>query len=236
MRQYKAQVKLIDEFIARFNRQERREDVLDINNDTLQLQLLCDGVRYMSDSVFRNNCDSMILAILKNDVSLNYSDLLWYAKAICDVRYENKNDSIEMLLSVEQRHDDLYKWVIADVKGDILDLGAYGRSPELYIMPNQHEMNFMELPKLSKETYKYVVSYTKNSFTYNRLSVFSTMVYLGLLRINIVKSLSFVFMQIPDYCFTVDYFVRDSYNCGWLISDIQKMTEEQKVELYHMIH
>ena len=235
--QYKAQVKLVDEFRARFNGIEKREDVLP-NDSTrrLQLLLLCNGERYLSDSCFQARYNNFIETVLTHNTLLNYADSMWYAKALCDAEFNGKTVPLTIYLSVESRGTDMYKWVISDVEGEVLELGGYEENNELFLMPNQHEQNFMALSRATSEMNRYITLYVKNSYQLNRLDVFNTLVFYKLLKVKSVSKLTFKFMQVPKYTLTVEYFVRKSLNCGWLVSDVVDMSDADKQKILNKLH
>ncbi len=236
-KQYYAQVKLVDEFRARFNGSERRTDIVqEDSTGRLQLLLLCDGERYMNDEQFQHRYNDFMNEIIADSTRLNYSDSMWYATAVCDAQIKGESTRVTIYLSIELRDKDMYKWVISDVVGEMFDLGGYDKNNDIFLMPNQHEQNFMALTRNTSEMNKYITLYSKNSYVLNRLNVFNTLVYYQLLQIKAVNKLTFTFLQVPGYIFSIEYFVRDSMNCGWLISDVQEMSDVEKKEILNKIH
>lgn len=222
--QYDAQVKLVDEFLERFN------------NVEMNRLLLCDGMRYREDSIFRNLCDTLIRTIENNRIHLHFNDSDWYAVVKCQYEMTGEVDSLNMILSVEPRGEKLYKWVIADVQGDLFNLEHDTSNNEVFIMPHQHDMDFGALQRITSEMNKNISLYTKNTSRIDHFSVFAALVYTGQLKIQFVKDVFFVFMQVPGFRFTLRNFIRDSKNSGWLISDIVPMSCGQKEYLQTIIH
>lgn len=236
-KQYNAQVKIVDEFRARFNGNEQRIDVLKEDSTwKLQLLLLCNGERYMTDTLFQYRYNMFLNTIVANNIHLNYFDSMWYATAVCNAEIAGKSSQITLYLSVEPRENDMYKWVISDVEGEIFELGEYERSNDLFLLPNQHEQNFMELVRTTTEMNKYITFFSKNSYQLNRLDVFNTLVYNKRLQIKSVGKLTFTFLQVPNYAFTIEYFARESLSSGWLINDVQEMTDKEKEGVLNKIH
>ena len=222
--QYEAQVKLVDEFIDRFN------------NVEMNRLLLCDGMRYREDSIFRNLCDTLVRTIENNRICLHFNDSDWYAVVKCQYEMSGEMDSLDLILSVEPRGENLYKWVIADVQGEFLDLGHSEQKNEMFIMPHQHEMDFSMLQRITSEKNQYISLFAKNNSHIDRFSVFAALVYTNHLKIQFVKDVSFVFLQVPGFRFTIRNFIRDSRNSGWLINDIIPIGRGQKEYLQTIIH
>ena len=59
-------------------------------------------------------------------------------------------------------------------------------------------------------------------------SVFLADVYNGLLDIEYVKDLQFVFYQVPGYVFRIKFIERATNNTGWLITSFDKISEIEK--------
>ena len=72
------------------------------------------------------------------------------------------------------------------------------------------------------ESYRYIDDYALTGYMPDKLSVFLTLVRSGLLKVNYVSDVEFVFFQVPGYKFSVKLFERESKNAGWLISSVSK--------------
>ena len=221
--QYLAQIKLVDEFMERFN------------NPTTPYLLLVDGERYLNDSLFQHQCHQMIDTLESNPVTLSYAESGWYANIHCAANTFNGHDTLQLTLSVEPRGIDTYKWVIADVQGDLFNSWNETNN-DIYIMPNQHEMDFMDLTGIINEAGSNIFSLAKTNAIPNRLSIFETLVYTQQLRLETITDLSFTFLQVPGFRFIIRYFPRESKNSGWLISEICPTSDDEKKQLLKIIH
>jgi hypothetical protein len=232
MPMYNARVKLVDELFARFNGVEKRENVGEQYSDRESNILMLFNLsqfKSKNDSSFVK-AQSFAHIVAENGLFLNYSDTCWYAKAKCHGQLAKQSVEFFIYLFVEQRGDNMYKWVISDVEGGIFDNSRSRKHKELYIMPNAHEQSFSLLSRITIETNRYIDDYVINSYDSNALSSFLTLVRSGQLIIDYVTDVEFFFFQIPNYVFTVKHFERESMNVGWLISSLNELNEKDKAE------
>lgn len=240
---FKTKIKLVDEFFDRFNSDAGRIDVKEVGEEGRRrnLLLLFDGEMFASfeDSLFLEAV-SMVDVIMSNQVHLSFSDTTWFAKALCQATYKEQATDIIVWLNVEHRREDMYKWVINKVEGDILKLDSPPCSEKIMLMPNVHETNFLSLYRITTEKDDYIINYMRRDFPLEETSVFLTRVYDGLLDIDYVKNLEFVFYQVPGYVFTIKYFERDKYNAGWLINSFRRLSDKEKAafltSMYHSVN
>lgn len=236
---YRARIKLIDEFFDRFNGKEGRMDV-DVDNSDARLNnliLLYDGKMFSSyeDSVFK---EAVIMAnrIISDSITINYEDSTWFARALCRARLNGKPVSFTLYLNVESRENNMYKWVITRAEGDVLKLLPTHRSDKIMLLPDDHETNFLSLYRITTEKDDYITNYAQKNYSINETTVFYSLVYNGLLDIDGVEALEFIFLQVPGYTFTIKEFERDSYNAGWLINSFKKMNDKEKIEYLKIMY
>ena len=228
--QYLAKVKLIDEFFARFNGDEVRNDLGPEYSDRES------GVLLLFDiAKFKSKNDSGFVAAkifahsaVNNDTKLKFEDNNWFAKIKCHGKLAQKKVTFNMILCVEERDSAMYRWAISDVEGDIFINSRDKAHKELFIMPNDNEQFFMSVRKTTTESYKFIDDYVRHSYHADALSTFLALVRSNQLKIEAVTDVEFIFLQVPDYAFTVKYFERDSKNAGWLIESCRKMTKKNK--------
>lgn len=236
---YKAKVKLVDEFFERFNGREFRPDIKPEMKDAelLNLLVLFDGGVFTSpqDSAFIE-AKTFVQKVLQDSIHINYNDTTWVAKATCHGKLKGKTVDFTLYLNVENRRGKLYKWVIAKAEGDIFKLSPSVEKETIMLMPDDHETNFMSLRRITTEKDDYILNYKQKQFNVDETSVFYSLVNAGLLDIEFVKPLEFLFFQVPGYIFTVTYIERDNYNAGWLISSFKKTTEEEKTVFLNNIY
>lgn len=230
---YEARVKLIDEFIARFNGIEKRNGVPeDYTDRKSNILMLFDLTKFKSkqDSLFMS-ADEFANKVVEENVQLNYTDSCWYAKVKCHGSIAKRDVDFYLYLTVERRGEDMYKWSIANAEGTVFDTSRTRKHRELFISPNDHEMSFMSLSKITDGSNRYIDDYAKDGYEADALSVFLTLVRCGQLKIKYVSDVEFVFLQVPGYRFSVKHFERESMNLGWLINSLEKCDDGHKIEM-----
>jgi hypothetical protein len=236
---YHTRVKLVDEFISRFNGEELRpdlnKDLQNLNKTNLLLLFNSKLFKSKNDPLFAE-AQEMVDTILANGTKIQYSDTTWVAKALCHGRFKDKDVEFVMYLTVEQREEDMYKWVIAKVEGEIFKLNPSVKSSKIMISPDAHETNFMALRRVTTEKGDYITNYGLKNLSIDQTSVFYSYVYNGWLEIEYVKDLEFMFFQVPQYQFSIKHFDRDEINAGWLISSFQKISEQEKRNFLNYIY
>ena len=158
---YRTRVKLVDEFISRFNGEEMRPDLKgnaeNLNKTNLLLLFNSKLFKSKNDPTFAK-AQEMVDTILANDIKIHHSDTAWVAKAQCHGRFKGKDVEFVMYLTVEQRGEDMYKWVIAKVEGEIFKLTPSVKSSKIMLSPDAHETNFMALRRVTTEKGDYITN------------------------------------------------------------------------------
>lgn len=228
---YKARVKLVDEFFARFDGKELAPGI-NPNAEDAQRQNLC---LLLDFDAIKSNIDynyaaaiEFVDTIIANNTQVNYTDTLWYAKADCSALLNGKPVELTLFLTVEHRQKNMWKWVINNAGGECLDLHPAETPKNTMILPDDHEINFMSLSHITKGNYDRITLFAQKGYGPDPLTSFFSLVYNGLLKIEYVRDLEFTFLQVPGYEFTIRFFERDSSNSGWLISSFTKKTEDEK--------
>lgn len=236
---YRCRVKLISEFMSRFNGEERNPF---IDSNTAEIDKINICHLFNTEYILKNGADvkneafQLVDSILLNNVKLKYGDSNWYAKASCVGTFKGKEISFDLFLVVEPRGADMYKWVITDVDGELFDLMPSKDSEDLMLFPNEHESDFMRLHSITNGKDDLITLYSASVNPTNRLTVFNTLVYYGFLNIEYVSDLEYTFLQVPGYAFTIKEFERESTNSGWLIHSWVGMTDEGKKHLLNNLY
>lgn len=236
---YDSRIKLVDEFFDRFNGKEGHPDIS--NKDKYyrkkNLMFVFNGRMFKSkeDEKYKE-LQNFIDTVIANKTNINYSDTTWFAKAICHGKLKGKEVDFTLYLNVEHRKEDMYKWVIAKAEGDVFKLKPSLKSDKIMLMPDDHETNFMSLHRITTEKDDLISCYMQRNYPLDETSVFLSDVYNGLLDIEYVKDLQFVFHQVPGYVFRIKFIERDTNNTGWLITSCDKVTENEKEKFLNYLY
>jgi len=237
--QYSSRVKLVDEFLDRFNGIEDRPDINKDDSDYHLKRLLV----LFNGKMFKSPTDSTFIAakefietINRDTTKINYTDSLWFANATCHGKFKGKDVVFTLYLTVEHRKSNMYKWVISKAEGDIFSLRPSKESEKIMMMPDDHETNFLSLHRITNEKDDLISNYIRKNHSVDKTSVFLSYIYNGWLNIDYVSDLSFTFLQVPGYEFSIKEFEREGNNVGWLICSFNKLTEKQKKEKIKFVY
>lgn len=239
----RARIGLVDEFMKRFNGEESHPDIELNKRDSLDVNLLWlfEQSQFMKEDIayqdsIRTEALNFLRAIQNNSVKLCYSDTTWTAIAHCKGLVMGKQEYFDIFLTVQDRGDDMYKWVINAIDGECFNVKPDQANENLIISPDAHETKFISLRRITKEQPNNIKLYLKNNIEYDQTSVFIYLVYSGKLKIEYVESLEFVFLQVPGYAFHIQYFDNQSNNSGWLISNFYRFSDSDKAAFRKMIN
>lgn len=215
------QVKQIEEFMARFNREETPivMDSATTHKDMKMLALLFDADVLEKRAV---EVVEFAEAMLRDDVKLHFTDTTWVAIANCKVKYKKQQHDIVLYLRTEHIEENMYKWVIMQAEGDLLILRPQKRSKSYKISPTDNELYFMQLADITGTEPENILNYSRRCFKTDQTSVFFSLVASGQLQVEYVEQLTYYF-QTSHYNFFVNYYSREGTNSGWLISDFEKL-------------
>ena len=223
---FKARVSLVEDFMRRFN----EGTILPLFDGTMF------GHQGENDSLYKE-AQKFAAAARKSGVKLSNTDTNWVALAPCSGKFKGKPVDFMLILNTEKYAPDAYKWVIAGVQGDIFKLTPSSYNIDFLISPLAHEVNFMELGRITMQKDDLILNYKQKRYELDETAVFFAYVYEGLLDIEHVKGLQFMFLQVPGWSFTIEEFNRQTMNSGWLITSFSKMSDtEKKAFLQNVYH
>lgn len=219
---YMAKVKLVDEFMSRFNGVEQHPDFKDEDKKILALFDLS-KITSMEDSLY-NNAKEFAQIVQRDSIKLDFCDSLWFARVHCIGKLQGKPVDFHLRLRTERRESTgMYKWTVFAAEGRVFATSREHEHKELFIMPNDHEQFFASLYRVTTEAYRFIDDYATNGYIADPLSVFLTLVRTHQLIIEQIDNVHFFFRQVPGYLFTIKYFDRESKNAGWLIDTCVKL-------------
>lgn len=236
---FKTRVKLVEEFFDRFNG-EKNNPLIEFGDVESRKKNLCmlfnyDYIRTNKERLARESV-AFADSVISSGVRINYEDVNWFAKATCVGTMNGEPKDFTLYLTVENRRDDLYKWVITRAEGEIFNLSPPLLSDKIMLMPDEHEMHFMGLHRITVQEDGYITSYAQKDFCVDETSVFYALVYNGLLDIDHVKDVELIFLQVPGYSFSIKEIENETSNAGWLIDNLRKMSEKEKDEVLDYVY
>lgn len=232
--EFRYRVKQLDEFMIRFN----GEESVDITvPDSLKREL---NLLYLfNHELFAANRDStlqqanqFIRSVINHQTTLHFDDKEWFAEVVCDCVYKGKKEQVTLFLKPEKIEEYQYRWVIVGAKGELLKLNPIKRNHGLDILPNNHEVAFMALSKISLLGSANILNYAQKEYIPDGLTAFYALVHSDALKIESTGNIIYHFLKLPGYVFTVERFMRKGNNTGWLISRFIPICEADKKTYY----
>lgn len=227
------QVKQVDEFIERFNGEKTtvlREYVKKrYPEEEMERYELLTTLFNHEDSTW----DMELIKTFLRDIShpgnpsyLSYYDQDWYAQLDCVVSYEGRTENLCLILAIESTPDLASEWVIRGIKADFLCLPE-AETSENMLNPVSHATDFMNLHTLFEQP-EYAHGYMHKRFQGDLLTIFYHELNKNKLKLKRIDKITYHFLQIQNWSFTVSQFRRPGQNSGWLIETLTPMTEAEK--------
>ncbi len=232
-RDFAAQVKSIDEFLARFNGDESKPG---LSSDSLRrdniLHLFDFNMSHagLNKEQFLKQLQGFVDAAINWDGRLSIMSKGTYAEAKCRVKYKKKQYFVTLLLQREKTQKGGQKWAVTKVKG-LSSLGLYN-DKRLTISPVDHETHFMSLQDLFQANKQIVPSMRSNEVEIDELSFFFGLCVANAIEFELVDELKFHFTDLPNYAFVVEEKGRPGTNSGWLITSIKKLSSVTEKDAY----
>lgn len=217
---YCNRIKNISQFMERFSRNEI-PPMIDSNDRNLPyIQViscfLIDSIRNQKEEVLE-----FAQKMVDDNVTLDLHAPNYHCELDCKVKYAGRSSIVTLSLEMEQTPDRGYCWAITQAKGDVLQMLPNRVSPTMHISPVDNDMEFHDLLEIL-ETHPEDL----RNYTYSRLSVDETSIFLALvatqqLKLESIKDMRYVF-QAGGYEFKVRRVDRETNNNGWLIYHFSK--------------
>ncbi len=239
-----AETKQVNQFFRRFNGEESVSGIRfslndpDYRSTTIRkryLQMIFDLESQHIDKNQRKEFTEEVVNA-SQPVFLDFHNGDWFAEVSTQFLYYGEEKKITLFLTLEEENKG-YKWVITNVFfKHFHELFSDEDDGKLrFIHPLSHELDFMNLIKVFKETGK-VTQYTSNNFKPDYLSVFLYEIKRGNLVFRQVSGVKFHFFQVPGWYFELSEIQRKGPNSGWLISGLIDIGEIEKDVLLKYIY
>lgn len=175
-----------------------------------------------------------------NSQFLDFHGGEWFAEVQTTFNYKGRKEPITLFLKLEEAKVGS-KWVFTHAlfkpfQEVFADGGPdTGNNIPAFIHPLSHELDFMELIKVFKNTGN-LEQYAKAGYSPDYLTLLYYEIKRGNLSFNTVNSVKFHFFQVEGWYFELKEFQRKSANRGWLISQLVEIPKGQKELLLQYIY
>jgi hypothetical protein len=166
-------------------------------------------------------CDST------NEKFLDFYSDTWYAQAECLVKYKGvpKKVTITLQVFVSDRTG-AAKWVICGARAPFLDFSKR-LDPKKFLNPISHATDFIGL-KRAMEDKMFVRNYLTDRFQESHLNKYLAAVTTGDIVFQQINSVTYHFLSLDNWLFTVKEYIRPGRNSGWLIQSLSQRTKAEK--------
>lgn len=239
-----AETKQINQFFRRFNSEEdlQGKRIYEGNPDYRNREFRSNYIKMLFDrenqSISENTKSDFINDVIdESDPSyLDYYGGRWFAEVDTKFTYNGQSRTVVLFLELEKENLGI-KWVINNVYFYPFTKLFYNDSTAMtkFLHPMSHEIDFMNLIKVFNDP-NTVEYYFDEDYKPDFRTLFLYEVKKGNLIFETIEKVSFHFFQLDDWYFQLEEFNRQSYNNGWLISNISKIPEDQKDMLLKYIY
>ncbi len=156
---------------------------------------------------------------------LNFSDSGWYATFTFECEYKKKPVTIDCALKVNRDPQGVYTWTITKIFSKDLKLDEHFEN-KLNFIPSVHGTDFMGV-RLSLSDPEWIKEARENNkiLTSRILDLLITKD----LRLIQIHNITYHFLQIDNWIFSVRHVYRESANSGWLLDSLIPASEEEKL-------
>jgi hypothetical protein len=234
------EVKEIDEFFERFNDEKgsfirgvykAHHVKFDIPRQRL-IRSLFNYENMLKDSDMINKFVSDITKKNK-PIYLDYYGDDWYAELTCKFKYNDASIVIPVIMKIEMTQNKGSKWMIVAVGSSALKSKivvtemAQSKVKSNIISPTSNGTNFVSLKRAfdDKENLSdyFESAYFKMS---NVLEFYNAILNRDIEFLDVIK-LKYHFLLAGGWIFTVEDFIREELNSGWLINHMEKVSSEE---------
>lgn len=239
-----AKTKQVGQFIRRFNHDEDEKGNR-LNNDDKKYR----NTKYRKDFIAHlfDKQSTTISVGLRNEFIdqvtnknkpkfLDFHGGEWYAEVAADFTHFGKTVNILLFLKLEKENGG-HKWVLSNVYysyfNSFFDKKPTENTPFLH--PLSHELGFMNMRK-AFENVDIIEYFGEKEYKPDYLTLFFYEIKKSNLKFETVTNVKFHFLQIDNWYFELQDFNRYDHNSGWLISNLMKITDEDKKQFINLIH
>jgi hypothetical protein len=237
------EVKTIDEFIERFNndkstliRQHLEKKFPD--KEFGRLDMLRTLFNYEDPLWSQEDALAFSNDVIRPGAEqlLDFYSGSWFAEADCRVTHKGNPKKVRITLQVVvSDRTGAAKWVICGARASFLDF-SNRIDPKKFLNPISHATDFIGLKK-AMDDHVFVRNYLSEDFRESHLNKYLAAVATGDIVFNQIESISYHFLAVPGWLFTVKEYQRPGKNAGWLIQSLSRRSDAEKKEyLKHNLH
>jgi hypothetical protein len=232
---FAASTKQVNQFFRRFNGEESQDGSKRFYPGDEEYRDR--GLRQKFISILFDNETSEIPNEIKNEFLnkvtaenfpqyLNFHGGDWFAEVSSLFTFEGKREQVTLFMKLQPEGLG-FEWVIDKVSFDPY-ISAFNKSEgndKKFLHPLSHELDN-----------KKPESYTPKNYRPDYLTLFLYEIKKGNIRFETVTDVNFHFFQIDNWYFELSQFNRPGFNTGWLISNMAKVTGEDREVILQYIY
>lgn len=231
------EVKEIDEFFERFNDEKGSfiRGVYKAHHATFNIprQLLIRSLfnyeNMSKDSILINKFVSD-LTKKEKPIYLDYYGNDWYAELICKFKYNTSTIVIPVIMKIEMTQNKGSKWMIvavgsSDLKSKIVVTEmTQSKVKTNIISPTSNGTNFVSL-KRAFDDKENLSDYFESAYFKqpNMLEFYNAILNRDIDFLDVIR-IKYHFLLADRWIFTVEDFIREELNSGWLINHLEKVS------------
>lgn len=223
----------IEEFIERFNFDENNKLLVYLRTQNPDMEITrrkaLSSLFNIMDTTFDASLVNEFISFVDDSLNPQYLDFYdngWYAEVNCVFKIQDVVDTGQLILMNQHREDFSSKWVIAGVTSKLLEMPISKDSLRI-MSPVSHGTDFLALYDIFKDGDN-IQNYIFRDFKIDTLTYFIALLNLHKIELKQILDVNYHFLQIPKWIFTVSYFNRRDLNSGWLISNLERVSNEEK--------
>lgn len=235
------EVKLIDEFIERFNDDAdsyvRRESKATLGTDSMVTRPRLIKSLFNRQQQWNHEVSTFVYdACTAHPTLLSLTDSNWYATAQCVFTQGKATIEIPITLHIRTRHGGS-QWMIAGIgKCTLPKTGKASTGTGTDFIPTSaHGTNFLAFHRVFAPGTNPANYFEEELLATDRARRLISATTAGQMKFGYVKSIQYHFFQVPGWVFTVSRFKRKHTNSGWLINELQAANEQQKLQLLQQL-
>jgi hypothetical protein len=156
---------------------------------------------------------------------LHFSDSAWYATFTLEAIYQKKEVAIECVLVVNRTQEGAYTWAMTSMYSKELTLDEHFNN-QLNFIPSVHGTDFIGV-RLALSDPAWIAQIRAGDKPIP--SHFLDLLASKELQLTQIRQITYHFLQIKDWVFSVQYVNRESSNAGWLVDRLIPLLEKGKI-------